>query len=248
MSSSRVLPPLAPRAALRWDLVRRILVRIRPNTVLEIGCGQGAFGARLAESGSGYLAVEPDPTSAARARERVEPFGGVVRDGDDSAVEPGRLFDLVCAFEVLEHIEHDRAALRSWAKFVGPGGALIVSVPAFQHRFGPMDTRAGHFRRYSPAELTELFASVGFTDVEVRVYAWPLGYALEVVRNRIDARMLAANAHLSVEELTAASGRTAQPSRQILGRIITIGVAPFQVLQRLAPHRGTGLVAIARRA
>lgn len=247
MPSPRALPPLAPRAALRWDLVRRMLDRTSGSTVLEIGCGQGGFGARLADRGSDYLAVEPDSRSADRARERIAPFGGVVLTGDASVIEHGRTFDLVCAFEVLEHIEEDRAVLRSWAQFVASGGAIMLSVPAFQERFGPMDTRAGHFRRYSPAEIRDRFAEIGFDDVEVGVYAWPLGYALEAVRNRIDAKMLAKNAHLTIEELTAASGRTAQPNRRLLGKMIALGVSPFILLQRLNPRRGTGLVAIARR-
>ena len=49
------------------------------------------------------------------------------------------------------------------------------------------------------------------------------------------------------EELTAASGRTGQPGRPAVAAAITAATLPFRYLQRLAPTRGTGLIAVARR-
>jgi hypothetical protein len=102
----------------------------------------------------------------------------------------------------------------------------------------------------------------------VQVYGWPLGYALEAVRNRLDARHLAAEAGaaeagaaeagaagagaaeagaLTPEQRTAASGRHQQPGGGPVGRAIELATLPFRYLQRLAPDRGTGLVAVATR-
>jgi SAM-dependent methyltransferase len=268
-------PPLAPRAWLRYDLVDRLVGTLRPATVLEIGCGQGAMGARLAGR-SAYLAVEPDPVSYAVAVDRIRAAGGEVLNADHTAVPAGRTFDLVCAFEVLEHLADDAGALADWVRFVAPGGQLMLSVPAFQDRFGPMDTRVGHYRRYEPDQLAALLTGAGLNHPDVRVYGWPLGYALEAVRNRMDARHLAteaavegadrpaaplaappaapaggvvsgAGAGLSPEERTAASGRHQQPARPAVGRAIEAATLPFRYLQRLAPVRGTGLVATATR-
>jgi SAM-dependent methyltransferase len=267
-----VLPPLAPRAWLRYDVVDRLVGDLRPATVLEIGCGQGAMGARLARRAD-YLAVEPDPDSFAVARSRVGASGGTVLNADHTAVPAGATYDLVCAFEVLEHLADDAGALADWVRFVAPGGHLMLSVPAFQDRFGPMDTRVGHYRRYEPAQLAALLTAAGLTDPDVRVYGWPLGYALEAVRNRMDSRHLAAEAAAngpggaaakpaagaapgpaagsaagpSPEERTAASGRHQQPARPAVGRAIEAATLPFRYLQRLAPVRGTGLVAVATR-
>lgn len=243
---SSVLPPLAPRAWLRYDLVDRLVGELHPTTILEIGCGQGSMGARLARRAD-YLAVEPDPTSYAVAEPRISGCGGKVVNADHTAVPAGTTYDLVCAFEVLEHLEDDDAALAEWAPFVKPGGQLMLSVPAFQSRFGPMDTRVGHYRRYDPEQLTERLEKVGLTDVRVVVYGWPLGYALEVVRNRMDAKHLASLEGKSLEERTAASGRHQQPGKAAVGRAIEAATLPFRYLQRLAPTKGTGLVAIATR-
>ncbi|MDH2416943.1 class I SAM-dependent methyltransferase [Nocardioides sp. CER19] len=240
------LPPLAIRAWLRYDVVKGVIDRLRPRTALEIGCGQGAFGARLAERAD-YLGVEPDDTSFDVASSRIVPRGGRVLHGIHSVVPEGSTFDMVCAFEVLEHIEDDAATLAEWVRFVRPGGHLVLSVPAFQDRFGPMDVHAGHFRRYSPDELRSRLTDAGLTDVDVTVYGWPLGYALEAVRNRIDAKKLQRVGDASMAELTQASGRTFQPTTSRQGTFVAASTAPFRLLQRLRPTAGTGLVAVARR-
>jgi SAM-dependent methyltransferase len=240
------MPPLAIRAWLRYDVVKRVIDRLKPETALEIGCGQGAFGARLADEAQ-YLGVEPDEISYQVARKRIEPRGGKVLHGVHLVVPEGSTYDLLCAFEVLEHIEDDKEALAEWLPLVRPGGHLMLSVPAFQERFGAMDSHVGHFRRYSPAELEERLLEAGLTDVEITVYGWPLGYALEAVRNRIDEKKHADDGDASIEELTAASGRTFQPTGHLMGAIVNAATVPFRYLQRTRPNAGIGLVAVARR-
>ncbi|MFL6129095.1 MAG: class I SAM-dependent methyltransferase [Mycobacteriales bacterium] len=240
------LPPLTPRAWLRWDVVCRLLAGVPTPTVLEIGCGQGSMGARLARRGR-YLGVEPDPASGAVAEARVTAAGGRVLHGDHTAVPAGTAYDLVCAFEVLEHIKDDVAALADWVRFVRPGGRLLLSVPAFQARYGPTDEQIGHYRRYEPDELAARLGAAGLADARVIVYGWPLGLALEAVRSRVDRRRLAAAGHLSPEERTAASGRTFQPPNAKVGLAVQVATTPFRYLQRLTPNHGVGLVALATR-
>src|ERR1700761_7864261 len=101
--------PLAPNAWLRFDLISRMFPA-GVTDVLEVGCGQGAIGARLAQR-CHYLGVEPDETSFDVARQRVAALcAGEVRRMSSAELGDER-FDLVCAFEVLEHIEADDAAL-----------------------------------------------------------------------------------------------------------------------------------------
>jgi len=75
-------------------------------------------------------------------------------------------FDLVCAFEVLEHIEDDAAAVKEWSSRLRAPGWLLLSVPAHQDRYGPFDEMVGHFRRYDPAAMTALLAGCGFTGIQ----------------------------------------------------------------------------------
>jgi SAM-dependent methyltransferase len=240
--------PLAPNAAMRWAVVRRLVRRLHPGTVLEIGCGQGAFGARLARAAR-YLGVEPDITSYSVAKSRVEPAGGEVRNVSAEALDDVGPFDLVCAFEVLEHLQDDVAALKSWHDLVAPGGHILLSMPAWQARFNHWDTMVGHYRRYSPDECREALTSAGFSDVEVIVYGWPLGFATENVRSRIAARRGAASEGAvasSMDERTAGSGRVLQP-KALAGLVVQAATAPFSALQRLRPGSGTGVVVLASR-
>lgn len=243
--------PLPPRAALRWDVVRREVDALAPRSVLEVGCGQGAMGARLSVGHvRRYDAVEPDAQSFAVAHERIRAEGATVINGDHTAA-PRDDYDLVIACEVLEHVEADHEVLAEWVRLVRPGGHLLLSVPAWPRRFAPMDVRAGHYRRYSPQDISEVMQRAGLIETRTTLYAWPLGYALETVRNRIDARFLAnlaaRGATADITGLTAGSGRHMQPTRLGVGRAVEALSAPFVRMQRLAPARGTGLVSVGRR-
>jgi len=237
-------PPLSPRATLRWSVARRLVEQVRPGTVLELGCGLGAVGVRLAKVAR-YTAAEPDESSWRTARDRIGPLGGTVIHGDHTAVEGGP-FDLVCAFEVLEHIEDDAAALAQWLPLVRPGGHLLLSVPADPDRFGPSDELVGHYRRYTAVLLDERLAKAGAADVSVVHYGWPLGYLLDAVRDRLAARRIGTAAPTAGER-THTSGRLFQPRTAATSALIRAGVAPFVALQRVRPGHGPGLVALARR-
>ena len=126
--------PLAPNSWLRYDVVERMLPA-DITEVLEVGCGQGAFGVRLAQRFR-YVGVEPDRVSWAVAQRRISAGPGEVRNIGVEEIGAER-FGLVCAFEVLEHIENDVAAVKEWASLLRPGGWLLLSVPAHQRRYGP---------------------------------------------------------------------------------------------------------------
>jgi len=252
------LPPLTLNAWLRYDVVRR-LVPFEVRTVLEIGCGQGAVAARLANTYD-YLGAEPDDTSFAVAQRRLAALGrGEVRHGlSEDVIEPGRTFDLVCAFEVIEHLLDDEGALRQWVQRVRPGGWLLLSTPSSPERYGPIDEVAGHYRRYEFEGMSGLLDTVGLTDVRVVGYGAGLGYALEYGRNVVGRRRLKARTGRtqpiaptatdpgSMALATGGSGRLLQPPDG-LGPLTQAVTAPFRVLQRRYPRSGPGMLAMGRR-
>jgi SAM-dependent methyltransferase len=243
----REFPPLAVRAQLRWHLVKPIVTALAPRTTIEVGVGQGAMGARIASLTSGsYVAFELDEDSYQKASQRIERAGGVVHATSLEAFDPAPS-DLLCAFEVLEHIEEDGRALGEWVGYLVPGGHVLLSVPANPRRFGPMDQHAGHYRRYTAAQLIDLATAAGLVDISAKMYGSPLGYLLEAVRNRIDAKKVANVRDLSTASLTAASGRTFQfDQRSWKSVLATAATLPFRYLQTICPG-GVGLVLTARK-
>jgi SAM-dependent methyltransferase len=234
--------------------VEPLLAGLHPASVLELGCGQGAVGARIARHAQ-YTGVEPDQASYDVAVGRIGPLGGTVLHGDAGVLPWGRTYDVVCAFEVLEHIEDDVGALRTWLTHLRKGGHVVVSVPEGPERFGPSDVQVGHHRRYTEQTLVELLEAAGLGVERVVHYGWPLGYLLERVSNRAADRALADPpsdpdsddaAGDQAEHRSAGSGRWLQPGA-LTGAVLRVGVTPFAALQGHRPERGTGLVAVARR-
>jgi SAM-dependent methyltransferase len=230
--------PLSPLAWQRYDAVERLLPA-GVRTVLEVGAGLGSLGARLARRFE-YTGLEPDRVSFEVAVQRVGSAGRVLclRAED---LEARSAFDLVCAFEVLEHCEDDRAALATWLGHVRPGGYLLVSVPFRRDRFGPWDERAGHYRRYDRLDVVETLSGAGLRSVETIAYGFPLGSATEVARNAI-ARL--ERSGRTMDERTAASGRSLQPPAWAAGAT-RLASAPFRYLQRpfARANLGPGVVA-----
>lgn len=240
----RRLPPLTPGAAMRWDMVRRLLPN-DPGDLLEIGCGQGRFSVRLAERSRSFLGLEPDRQSFTAASQLLPDstlniaFEGLPTD---------RTFNTVCAFEVIEHLADDGAALAAWIDRVRPGGTMLISAPAFASRLGSGDRMVGHYRRYDPGDMARMLSEAGLIDVKVRVYGGPLGWLLEEARNLLANRKLAkADVPADLSERTAGSGRFMQPGFGTGSRVMQAVMRPFLLVQHAFPNKGVALVASGRR-
>jgi SAM-dependent methyltransferase len=184
-----------------------------------------------------YVGIEPDAASFAVARDRLSALRTArMIAGDIDDLPADERFDLVCAFEVLEHIEDDTAALVAWRDRIAKRGHVLLSVPAHQRRFGPADEAVGHYRRYDRADLDELLRSAGLEAVWVRGYGAGLGHALETTRNLVLRRSRPEDQN----DATARSGRLLQPSPAV-GRAVALGVTPFRALQRPWSQRGQGV-------
>jgi SAM-dependent methyltransferase len=71
-------------------------------------------------------------------------------------------FDLITAFDVLEHVEDDRAMLDHIREKLRPDGWFAMSVPAWPFLFGEHDRFLRHVRRYRPKEASALIKDAGF--------------------------------------------------------------------------------------
>ena len=242
------MPQLTMNAWLRLDAIRRNLRIARPTTVLEIGAGEGGLGAWLAAHYD-YTGVEVDACARETAVARVGGAGSGRVVGDLATVD-GRRFDLACAFEVLEHIGDDRAALRAWHEHIRSLGWIMLSVPAHQRQFGAADRLAGHHRRYERAELRARLDEAGFTIARLTTHGAGLGQMLEQGRNLVAGRASRGEpADTTPEERTSASGRWFQPKSRATAAAFAAVAAPGRLLQTPFARTdvGTGYVVLARR-
>jgi SAM-dependent methyltransferase len=158
--------------------------------VLEIGCGIGVYVEYAAQPNKQVLGLEPDPTCLRLARERLAGLDHVtLLQGDicsDETLRQIRMFspDSAYCFNVLEHIEDDRAALRGIAGLLAEGGYLTLIVPAFPCLYGSNDQLVGHFRRYKKADLSEKLKQTGFS-IRRLYYLNSLGFFAWFLLNRV---------------------------------------------------------------
>lgn len=232
----------APRYLLRRAMILEWMAARPAGRILEIGAGPGALLADLAERGFTADAVE----TSARARElasRLLQDLPAIRMHADLPPSDAR-YDLLFAFEVLEHIADARAALARWVTYLLPGARVMLSVPAYADRWTATDTWAGHVRRYDRDDFVALVQSCGLRVLRCRHYGFPLTDLMEPINARRHARLLASASQGVVG--TSASGveRGAETRlwpwmRSLPGRA---ALRSAIALQRRFPHRGNGLL------
>jgi SAM-dependent methyltransferase len=135
-----------------------------PNarSMLEVGCGNGYVLSAIAHAHPRMSVAGSDLSDAGlrHARARMPQATLVRADARELPFEDE--FDVVGAFDVLEHIAEDGAALAAMHRALRPGGGLIVTVPQHRWLWSETDRYSGHERRYSRRELAGKLAAAGF--------------------------------------------------------------------------------------
>ena len=133
---------------------------------LEIGPG---LRPRLPVEGTQFVDLSPVAVS------RLNDAGGQAVVGSiESLSAEDESMDLVCAFDVLEHIEDDRMALGEITRVLRKGGVLFLSVPLYQSAWTGFDQLVGHARRYEPDALEALLHAHGITVRRSAAYGMQL--------------------------------------------------------------------------
>lgn len=134
--------------------------------LVDLGCGVGSNLGVLSKRGRalGYDTAEA-AVQAARRRGRNNVFSADLAKGAAGlpSTGPGALgrgtAAIVLMADVIEHLENDHAAIVLARELLAPGGALIVTVPAFQFLWGPADDLNHHVRRYERMQLKTVISS-----------------------------------------------------------------------------------------
>ena len=215
----------APSYVLRRRRILSLMSAFEPGRLLEVGSGAGAMLADMSRLGHRCDALE----TSAEARK----LAAAINQGDgniaihDAAQDDWRgAFDTVLVMEVLEHIEDDTAALKSWADWLRPGGRLVLTVPAHPRLWNASDVWAGHFRRYTRDGLRRVVEASGFRVEHMECYGFPLSNIIEPVRARVHARRL--EEERALQEVDDADGRAHGSARSGTERSIEVRLYPLQ--------------------
>jgi SAM-dependent methyltransferase len=173
----------------RRDVIAAALRRVGPPEgarILDAGCGSGGNLALLSRYGSvsGFEFDGPARAqAAARGVGRVE--AGALPHGVPFGTQP---FHVIGMFDVLEHLEQPVESLVALHARLEPGGALVLTVPAYQWLWGPHDVQHQHRRRYSATLLDTQLRQAGF-EIEYLSYFNTLLLPLAIVQ-RVKERVL----------------------------------------------------------
>ena len=151
----------------RNRLLLRLLARYAGHVhdYLEVGCGTGFVLAAVADrfpdwriSGSEFLA-----DSLPFARARVPRASLLQLDARALPFDAG--FDVIGAYDMLEHIDDDGAALRSIHQALRADGIVALTVPQHPWLWSEQDVAAHHVRRYARDELEAKLRDTGFSII-----------------------------------------------------------------------------------
>lgn len=153
----------------RTKLRLREVWRHKPGgTLLEIGCGQGAFLELAAER----FCVSGIDISAHAIRQARQTLGDCVRRCDvEERHLPADAYDVVVAFNVLEHLRCPREVIKAIYASLRPDGVLVGSVPNKQYVVGRIATLLSnldptHHNTLAPIEWYRFFHESGFRQIQ----------------------------------------------------------------------------------
>jgi len=143
---------------------------------LEIGPG---LRPRLPIAGTTFVDISQPALS------RLKAHGGRAMLGAVTALPfPDRSFDLLCAFDIVEHIEDDQQAFRELSRVAKDDAIVVLSVPLHPACWSAFDTLVGHVRRYEPDELLPILKVHSFSLEQSAVFGmqpksgWLLDFAV----------------------------------------------------------------------
>jgi SAM-dependent methyltransferase len=221
----------------RRDILAALIRReVRPPNgaaILEIGCGTGHNLSMLAQFGR-VDALELDEEARALAEHRL---GRAVMSAPlpELAGVPVRHYDVAGAFDVIEHIDDDRAAIAAIAATLKPGGKFVMTVPAHQWMWSAHDRVNHHKRRYSKRSLRQLIENSPL-KLEKLGYFNSLLFPVALAQRMVSKARETENGDLKLPPppLNAALERVFAAERHLVGRLpLPPGLSLFAVARAI---------------
>ena len=217
---------------------------------LEIGCGRGDVSAYLAAKGWQGTAIDFSEAAVAQASVNLAPFPQVtVRQ--QALEDVAGAFDCIIMWDVLEHMEDDRGALRMVGRLLRPGGQLLLAVPSNPREWRWDDDFYGHFRRYTVADMTERLQQAGLAPAAFWDFTFPWFWLMRRMYTRLKSGApVAADKEASPKASATVNAWDVGPLSKLLDRSAILWYPLHRLQFRLFRHataRGHEFFVLARK-
>lgn len=142
----------ARRHILHTYIAKNVAVQGKLN-IINIGAATGASSEMLLQFGD-VTSTEYDTDCIDFVKDKLN---FPIQQADITALQfADATFDVVCAFDVIEHVADDALAFKELVRVCKPNGHILITVPAFMTLWSEHDEINHHFRRYEVSELEAL--------------------------------------------------------------------------------------------
>ena len=150
------------RSRLLKKIINKYSFQSMKTKFLEIGCGTGAFIREIATNGKlTIIGSEIYLKGLLYAKQKLPNVEFIQFDARHDILPDS--FDIIGAFDVLEHLDDDTATISNIHKMLNEGGHFIATVPQYMSLWSRLDEIVQHKRRYSRRELLSKLEKQGFT-------------------------------------------------------------------------------------
>ncbi|OQY46150.1 MAG: hypothetical protein B6242_08505 [Anaerolineaceae bacterium 4572_78] len=232
----------ASRTRLITVFMQQVLPQTHDLDILDIGCGAGNMIHHLSKYGQVRgLEIDPRPVKQALLRD----YDIYQQDATQGIAFTDNMYDVVTAFDVIEHVDDDMAILQESYRILKPHGHIVVTVPAFMWLWSHNDDINDHKRRYTADELKDKLKLSGFQLNRIsynNFFIFPLAAPLVMLRRGNEPEL--ASHHLDEDEYQVEM----EPTSPIVNSILTVvGKIESQLARLVSLPFGTSLIAIAQK-
>lgn len=224
-----------------WYQARAELLRVAlegfvgsPQRILDVGSADGPSVRWLRGAGP-YISLDIDPRGLSD--------GGVC--GSVAQLPfADQTFDVVSAFDVVEHCESEATALTELHRVLTPGGRLLMSVPAYQWAWTGFDVENGHHRRYTRSSAVRAVEAAGF-QVQRATYAFASvfpAFALQRLARRVREKLTGTSATKAADVVSVP-----QVSPRVERLLLTMTRIDERLLRRVDLPFGSSVLVAARK-
>lgn len=198
----------APRYLFRKHNIMHLTSSIDVDSFLDVGCGAGELACSMAENGLNGVGIDFSKDAIAVA-DKIRLERGIKKKnlrfklGGLETVK-GDVFDMVCCFEVLEHVENDEGLLAELIK--KSKKYVLLSVPAKQRLYDVSDEAVGHYRRYEKDAFIQTLMDADLKVVHFINYGYPFTNLVRIMRKLQFNISFSKNKNQSMEKRSKNSG------------------------------------------